>query len=345
MPVKSRGIVLLHQAVADDAPADERDTLDQADQIATALRGRGWRVATRATGLDFAATLAAIAEHEPDCVFNLVESLDGDGRLIYIVPDLLRAAGLACSGCSSEAIFLSTQKTLAKQWMRAHGILTPDWFDAASSPRDGEVNGRWIVKSATEHASFGMDDQSVVSGVAGAQARIEQCRAKHGGDWFAERYVEGREFNISVIEENGAPRVLPLAEIDFVDFPADKPRIVGYAAKWDPDAPEYHATRRAFPELEAHRRRRIEQVVGECWQAFGLGGYARVDLRVDADGRPWVLEVNANPCLARDAGLAHAAARAGIDYETLVEGIVQAALPSAHAARGADQGPGLGRQA
>ena len=119
--------------------------------------------------------------------------------------------------------------------------------------------------------------------------------------------------------------MLPIAEIEFDGYAPDKPRIVGYAAKWQPDAVEYHATRRVFPELPAALAGRIRDLAAECWTIFGLSGYARVDIRLDAAGTPWILEINANPCLTRDAGFFAAAEAAGIDHGTMIGLIVSAA--------------------
>jgi D-alanine-D-alanine ligase len=115
--------------------------------------------------------------------------------------------------------------------------------------------------------------------------------------------------------------VLPVAEIRFEGFPTAKPTIVGYAAKWHPQSFEYRNTVRRFgiePELAA----RLIGIARDCWQLFGLAGYARVDFRVDAAGTPWVLEVNANPCLSPDAGFAAALAQAGIAYVDAIAWLV-----------------------
>ncbi|MCW8926490.1 MAG: hypothetical protein OQJ84_09550 [Xanthomonadales bacterium] len=318
-------ILVLHEQIGPDARADELDTLAQAEQVAAVLRQSGDQVVTMPAGLDLDTTLASIAKLGPDCVFNLVESLGGDGRMIHIVPALLSTAEIPFTGSSGEAIFLSSQKQLAKQWMRLNRISTPACLTEGAPGHDGI--DRWIVKSRWEHASFGMDDNCVVSGTAAAQARIELCAGRHGGEWFAEQFVDGREFNVSILEVDGQPRVLPIAEIGFVGFPPGKPKIVGYAAKWDVDAPEYHATPREFPILNAGLSNALTQLARKCWKSFGLRGYARVDFRLDAQGTPWVLEVNANPCLSRDAGFAAAAHGADFTYEQLIGLIVEAALP------------------
>ena len=316
-------VLVLHEALGADARADELDALVQVQQVSAALKEQGWGVNTLATGLELESTLAAIRRQKPDCVFNLVESLAGDGRLIHFVPALLDTAGLCFTGSNSDALYLSSNKLLAKRWMQYHGIATP-----AILTRDGEqseTDGRWIVKSVWEHASFGMDEGCVVEGADAARARIDASIRRYGGEWFAEAFIDGREFNIAVLQKHGSLQILPAAEMTFVDYPADKPRFVGYAAKWDENAPEYHATQRLFASLNEQLANAINHAVEQCWKCFGLDGYARVDFRVDSAGKPWVLEVNANPCIAQDAGFTAAAQQAGIAYNELVEQLVQSA--------------------
>ncbi len=322
-------VLLVHEAIGSDARADELDTLVQVEQVSDALRQLGCHVSTLQAGLDLGATLASVKAHRPGCVFNLVESLGGDGRMVHFIPSLLRVAGVAFTGSDGDAIYLSSQKQLAKNWMRLNGIPTPPGITANGAANVAAVtdsDNRWIVKSLWEHASFGLDDGCVVNGMKAAQARIGECEARYGGEWFAEQFVDGREFNISVLEQDGQPLILPIAEIGFSDFPPDKPKIVGYAAKWDEDAPEYLATPRTFPSLPASLEEALKLAVYKCWQSFKLRGYVRVDFRVDNEGNPWVLEVNANPCLSRDAGFAAAARRTGIDYESLIQRVVEAGL-------------------
>jgi D-alanine-D-alanine ligase len=330
-------VLVLHQEIADGTRLDELDTLVQLEQVSSALKELGWNVATLATGLDLAATLDSVRSINPACVFNLVESLGGEGRLIHFIPALLQAYGIPFTGCSGDAVYLSSHKLLAKAVMGQRGIATPASFSTASpstadcslSQAATDAQGQWIVKSVWEHASFGMDDGCVVDSIAAAQKRIADSTRRYGGEWFAEQFVAGREFNISVLEQDGSPQILPMAEMTFVDYPADKPKIVGYAAKWDPDAPEFHATCREFPVLSEELFKALQQAVLHCWEGFGLGGYARVDFRVDEAGKPWVLEVNSNPCIAADAGFIAAAQRAGLSQGQVVEHIVQAALPAA----------------
>lgn len=318
-------VLVLHEDLGANPRADEADALVQVEQVGEALGHLHWKVTTQAIDLDLATGLERLRSQAPGCIFNLVESLDGRGELIGVVPALLERADLPFTGSGSASMTLSSHKVFAKRWMLGNDIPTPDWQVDGGEPQACN-DDRWIVKSLWEHASLGLDDDAVVRGRKAADARIRLCAEKFGGQWFAERYVDGREFNVSIVEQNGQPMILPLAEMTFVDYPPDKPRIVGYAAKWDVDAAEFHATERRFPALAGAERRAIKALARRCWDVFGLHGYARVDFRLDPDGNPWVLEVNANPCLARDAGFVAAAAEAGIRYRQIVEMILHAAM-------------------
>ena len=317
-------ILVLHESMAADMRPDEQDTLAQVEHVSSVLASLDFGVDVLAADLDLGALRSGIRGRRPACVFNLVESLGGDGRLIHLAPVILESLGQPFTGCGSQAMFLTTNKQLAKQWMVASGVPTPASFSPGCD--QAEAGGKWIVKSLCEHASLGMDDGCVVAGAEAAERRLSQSREAHGGDWFAEEYVDGREFNIAVLEIDGAPSILPVAEMTFVDYPGDKPRIVGYAAKWDAQAPEYHATQRVFPRLSRNERAALDRVVMDCWRIFGLRGYARVDVRMDAAGIPFVLEVNANPCLSPDAGFAAAAEQAGFDAGEVIGHLIRAVI-------------------
>jgi D-alanine-D-alanine ligase len=317
----SKLAAIVHDVHAAGGPPDQSDTLVEAQAVAAALRELGFEPEVVPTGLDLARLERTLGKLAPAVVVNLVESLEGRGRLLHLVPSLLESLGHPFTGCSAAALALSSDKPLAKRMLASAGVPTPAAFSPAARA------GRWIVKSVWEHASLGLDDGAIVPAESAAQM-IERRRAELGGDWFAEAFVPGRELNVALLAERTGPRALPVAEIRFDSFPAGKPRIVGYAAKWDLDSFEYQHTLRSFA-VEPELAERLRQIALDCWALFRLDGYARVDFRVDERGEPWVLEVNANPCLSPDAGFAAALAEAGIGYEAAVARLIDDALERA----------------
>jgi D-alanine-D-alanine ligase len=316
-------VLVLHSDIAAGAPPEEQDTLVAAAAVADALARKG-HAATRAP---FCATTldAVLAAHEPDIVFNLVEGVDGLGRLAPQAPAMLAERGVRFTGVRAAPMDLTNDKPRTKRMLREAGLATPAW----SLPPDwaGLDGRRWIVKAALEDASLGLDDGCVVAGRDAVIARACACAARFGGAWFAEEYVEGREFNIALLQVGAGVRILPMAEMRFESWPAGKPRIVGYDAKWDEGSDGWNGTVRHFgverdePVLAARLRAACETV----WPLFALTGFVRVDFRVDESGMPFILEINANPGIAPDAGFAAAAQQAGMDYPALIEAIVMAA--------------------
>ncbi len=328
-------VLILHSEIDPCAAADEQDVLVQVEAVTGALRSLGHDAQPLPFSLDLAGLADRLKRASCDLVFNLVETAGGQGRLIHLAPSLLDFLGIPYTGARTEATFLSSNKLAAKRLLRARRLRTPDWVSLTESAvRDPFPAGsRFIVKSVWEHASVGLEEDSVVT-ARSPEALRDEIRgrlANLGGAAFAERYVEGREFNLSVLAGRRGPEVLPPAEIDFVGYGDDRLRIVGYRAKWDDRAFEYHHTPRRFdfgPE-DGALLRSLRRTALRCWDLFGLRGYARVDYRVDGDGTAWVLEVNSNPCLSPDSGFAAATLRAGLRFEEVVGRIIDDALGTA----------------
>lgn len=321
----SRKALILHSDVPADAPPDEQETLQQAAEIGAALAAVGFVVSNMAYDADEDGLTARLRAAAPDIIFNLVESVAGRNDNTYRVPALLDRLGLAFTGCRAEVITGTADKPTAKHRMRAVGIATPDWLAPEDATKDGPpLGGPFILKSLREDASFGMAADSIVGDRRALAEIIADRQRRFGGSWFAERYIEGREFNVAVLDGE----VLPVAEIRFDRLPKGAPHIVDYAGKWLEGTPQYNGTRRIFLDMAAEPAlaRSLADTALACWNAFALSGYARVDFRVDAAGQPWVLEINANPSLSRDAGFAAAAAAAGLSYEQTVARITAAGL-------------------
>lgn len=320
-------VLVLHSDVAPDAPADEQDTLYSAAAVAEALEKHGHSAPQAAFQPDMNFLKGLIETHKPDVVFNVVESVFGAGIYSSLAPAMLDRLNIPYTGATAAHFAATTDKPFAKNVLRVGGVVTPDW---AVGPDWGGIDpgATYIVKAADEDSSVGIDDDSVVKG-SEVRARVEHSRAKFGGRWFAERYLDGREFNIAVMAGPDGPRVFPLAEMRFNDaWPEGKPKLVSFAAKWEEDTFDYNGSQRRFgcEAEEPALGRALVETTKQVWHLFALRGYARVDYRVDSDGKPWVLEINPNCCISPDAGFAAAAEEAGIPYDALICRVAEAAL-------------------
>ncbi|HVS65976.1 MAG TPA: D-alanine--D-alanine ligase [Thermoanaerobaculia bacterium] len=321
-------ILILHNEVGAEASALERDVLDQAAAVAGALRRLGHDSDALACTLDLAQIDRELASRGPDLVFNLVESLGGADRLIHVVPALLEARGIAFTGSSSSTLLRSSDKARAKEELASAGVPVLPTVARWPGRAGGSVppDERWIVKSVWEHGSRGLADDAILGPGTRVREAMAQLSERLGGELLAEPFVDGRELNLSLLAAEGEGGfegdvdVLPPAEIDFVGYPAGKPRIVGYSAKWEEASFEaLHTPRRFdFPPGDQPLLDLLCEIARRCWATLGLRGWARVDFRVDDAGRPWVLEVNANPCLAPDAGFRAALERAGVDFDRAI---------------------------
>ncbi len=328
-------IALLHDTVEDGDGPDRLDVLVQLEAVAEALERRGHHPRRLACDLDLGMLRSELERIRPDVVFNLVESLAGQDRLIALVPALVESLGLPLTGAPSLGLAQSTSKLASKRMLARAGIPVPtglgSWPPGARHEpvAEGALEGRVIVKSVWEHGSPGLDDAAVLPNGHDLERSLERMAPRFGGACFAEPYIEGREINLSLlVSPNGEPSALPPAEILFLEYPPGKPNIVGFRAKWVPASFEYASTPRSFefPEEDRELLLELEALAVATWHVLGLAGWARVDFRVDALGRPFVLEANANPCLSPDAGFAAALERAAIPFDEAIDRLLDDAV-------------------
>ena len=292
--------------------------------MAGALETLGYTTEIMEVELDLA-LIERLPSRRPLVIFNLIDAIDGDGRLAPRVPARLDALGIAYTGCSTSALSATLSKVATKLKLAYAGLPTPEW-SADGTGLDPDV--RVIVKAVWEHGSLGLDETSVMrctDAPRAVAAHTLHLKTEH----FAEVYVEGREFHVALIEGMcGGVEVLPIIEIRFEGVETCEPKIYGFDGKWTPDSAAYMGTVRRFgleqdePELAAV----LNQFARACWTLFGFSGYARVDFRVDPTGAPYIIDVNPNPYLSRDAEDAAAAARAGFSYSDLIASIVESSL-------------------
>jgi len=295
------------------------DVLAQVEAIEGALNELGQPHVRIPFTRDLARFVSQVQAAGIAVAFNLCESVDEDPLLIGHPAAVLELLGIPFTGSSAMALLLSTDKLTVKRLLNGSGLRTPPFFlyEGGEVLRPGGLNFPVILKPRFQDASIGIAQESVVEKSGDLLARLEDHYARHGAI-LVEEYVAGREFNVSLFGYPH-PRVMPLAEIDFSGFPANLHRIVSYKAKWDPESFEYQHTQRVFPDnLPETLQQTLRHLAQECFHLFGLRDYARVDLRLDGQGRLAILEINANPCLSPDGGFPAAVGKSAMTYTEMI---------------------------
>jgi D-alanine-D-alanine ligase len=317
---------------AGSGAADAVSVAASAEAVGRALRGAGFDAElVGLAGRDALSVIDQVRGSRPDLVFNLCESLAGDARHEPTLVGLLDLFDLPYTGSDLLGLASCLHKQRAKEILIAHRIPTPPYRllgDAAAlaDPALDQLDYPWFVKLAHEDASIGITEANLVETAAALRARASALIAQYRQPVLAERYVDGRELNVTLIGNAGELEVLPLHEIDFAAMPGDRPKIVSYAAKWDEAHVDYAGTK-AVPLRGASSAMvaDAERIARAAWTALGLRDYGRVDLRIDAADQPWVIDINPNPDISPDAGVARAAGLAGLSYPQLIARLAEVA--------------------
>jgi len=327
-------ILVLHNrdfAAADDPEfASRADVENAARDVARALASRGHEVETLPVPcdpLDAVALVADIVARAPDLVFNLCESLGGDARHEAVLPSLFELAGVRYTGSGPLALGTALRKDRTKALLRALAVPTP----RAAVSVDGSLPAELpplpcIVKPAREDASTGIWLKSVVKTPRELAARVAEVHARYRQPVLVEEFIDGRELYVSLVGNGDALTALPMHEVDFSAMPAGAPHIVTYAGKWEPSSQEYKGTRSVRAEVSDDVAARCAAAARAAFFALELSDYARVDLRLAADGTPYVIDVNPNCDLSDGAGVCRAASFGGLAYPDLIERVVAAAM-------------------
>jgi D-alanine-D-alanine ligase len=300
-------------------------------EIRAALEKAGHSVTSIAVDKDLMITVRALRDSKPDLVFNLAESFDGKSALESSVAGLLNLLDLRYTGSSPAGLLLAGDKSISTKVLRANGVKTPESATLFRGTVEsvGKLQFPLIVKPPQEDASLGISNKSVVKDLKELFEQLDALHAEYASPILVEEFVEGREFYVGVLG-NAQPEALPIMEMDFTGFPEGKPRIASWAAKWGDDGDEkgaeYAGTKSIFPDdLDEELTERVQQVAIDAFKALRLRDYARVDMRVSPKGDIYVLEINPNCYLEKDAEFARAAGKAEIEYDALITRIVELA--------------------
>jgi len=321
-------VVILYDPGAEDWTAEDvRGVMQAVTQVGQSFAALGHAVRKQPVRHDMRWFQAA---RQADLAFNLCEGVHGRSEWEEHVVATLEFAGVPVTGASAWTLAACRRKATANAMLTQAGLPIPRWTVAQGRIQD-DFPLPAIIKPAAEDASAGLDRGSVVADRKALRARVA-AMTEQFDEVLVQQYVAGRELNVGFVGD----RALPIAEIDFSGMPPGSWPILTYAAKWDTGSPDDLGSVPVCPaSLPQKLADRLVRIAETAWRAMEGKGYGRVDLRVDEQGRPWVLEVNPNPDLNDDAGLSRMAKAAGWDYAELVRRIAEVALREAQGSKAA----------
>ncbi|MBV6521711.1 MAG: D-alanine--D-alanine ligase B [Gemmatimonadaceae bacterium] len=314
-------VAVLFDGVSALAPVPDLLILETVAAIESALRDEGQSASRIPVGTD-TQWIDRLRRGRFDLAFNLCEGIDGIATFEPPVIGVLELLGLPYSGSSSFTTSLCLRKHVVNTLLDRSRLPVPAWGLARTGQPLPSIGFPAICKPAAEDASLGIEQRSVVRNKQQLAERVG-AMLEMWPEVIVQRYIDGREVNVGIVGDT----VLPLAEVDFAAMPRGMWKIVSYRSKWETGCDEDLGTVPTCPaQLDAAVAAEVRRVALESWRLVGGEGYGRVDMRIDRLGRPWILEVNANPDIAPNAGLARMARVAGLDYAALVRLVCDHAL-------------------
>lgn len=332
---KTNVLVLHNQPLlaANHPDADSEHTIvGIAEDIARILTSGEFVVRRLGLGADPAVLWNELQEHRPDVVFNLFEgNLDNTETESYVA-GLLDWAGIPYTGSPFQTLVLARAKHTTKFLLKGAGLPTANFLVVDELPMpDCQLEYPVIVKPAKQDASVGLDQESVCIDAPQLQRRVRYILETYGAPVLVEEYLSGREFNIALVELPDL-QYLPPAEIL---FPQEKPgawSILTYAGKWSPGTCDYDLTPPRYPaDIPGAMARKLGRLAMKAYRLLGCRDYARVDMRMKANGKPYILEVNPNPEISTQAGFAGCLGSAKMPHRDFILRLARHAQTRQHA--------------
>ena len=316
--------------------------LDSVAAVCQALNALEYEVQVLALKPPLSQVKEALKQLRVDIVFNLFEGFDDSPESEAEVTYLLEKMGVCFSGSPSHALLLSQNKAVAKQVLRQQGIPTPDWQVLSPENFDFGLTFPCIIKPLNTHASHGLSEKSVVGDFPALAKQVGFVHQAYGQPALVEEFLPGREF-CAMAMGNEHPRIFPIEEIVYT-LPTDKPRILAYSAKWEPQDNYFRETKVRCPaKISPQLKQEIETLAIGSFLALGCRGYTRVDVRQDKEERLKVLDVNPNPDIGSEAGARLQAEAAGLDYPTFIGKILSLAKEASSPSTGEGKSDSDGR--
>lgn len=307
-------------------PKLEHNILSTVLDVEACLKRSGHTVTRAGLNKDPTKFINEFFRFRPDVIFNLCEEVDGDARKEKSAAAFYELLSVPFTGNGALPLALCLNKAMTKRVCRAASIPTPP-FTMIENPEDTEIPFPFpaIVKPLREDGSLGITARSVVTTPARLTRQVRYIRKNFKQPSLVEAYIDGREFQVALLG-NADPDILAVAELSYKGLPSSLPKIVTYAAKWTRASRYYQHTNPIVPaKVDRKLKRKLKDMSCKLFDIFDLRGYARVDFRLQ-DDQPYVIDVNPNPDISSDAGLAKAARHAGLSYTKLIDRVVELAM-------------------
>lgn len=331
---RRRVLLMVHEALI---PPDDLSTLSETEidrfrteyNVLAALENLGCKVRVVGIGDELTDLRKAIRDFKPHVVFNLLDEFSGIESYDYYVVAYLELNRQLYTGCNPRGMMISRDKVLTKQVLASHRVATPAFrlFPRGRSFREPRrLKFPLFVKSATEDASLGIAQASLVEDMQSLRERVEFIHEQVQTDALVEEFIDGREFYVGVLG-NQRLSTFPVWEIDFGNLSKVQTKIATRAVKWDRKYQQRHGiSTGAARGLDDERLAAFSHLAKRIYRALHMSGYARMDLRMREDGRIYLLEANANPDLTYGEDFAESAHATGLSYEALIRRIVNIGL-------------------
>jgi D-alanine-D-alanine ligase len=304
----------------------EVDVLHEVEAVRSALLELGYECGLLPMQKSVAMFIDRAIRYSPSAVFNLVESWQGESEYEMHFPSVFELLGVPYTGSPALTLGTANDKWMTKTLLRQAKLPVPHGVICSEVPGRCPLRYPVIVKPLHEDASLGVDAESVVNNLTDLRRRVAWVVQNYHQPALVEEYVDGRELNVAVIGDQWQT-ALPISEITFDKLPADVPRIVSYNAKWVANTVEYTEMGAVCPApLPEDLTLKIQNLAVEAFRLLGCRDYARVDFRLSPQNEPFILEVNPNPGIAPDAGLARSVLASGRTYTQFIGDVVTFAL-------------------
>jgi len=322
--MKKKKIIILYNRISKHPSDDELDVLEQVELVSKSLKSLNYKVKYLEFDLNLKKVVKKIRKANPYIIFNLAESILNKGEFAYLAPSILTYLNIPFTGNPLLSMFNSSNKLLSKRELLRIGVKTPNYF-TLDDLSGIDVTKKYIIKPVWEEGSLELDEHCVFNG--SDTEIIDKISKKNKDYYFVEEFIDGREFNVSIIGTDDGPKVLPIAEMTF-NYPDGKPKMMGYKSKWIETSFEYENTVRKFEVSNNDNiKEKVEEICKKCWNEIGFKGYVRIDFRIDEQNNPYVIDLNLNPCISESGGFFAACIEEGyISFDQVIEQIIKEAL-------------------